>query len=649
MIPDFGLIGNGAMLARVRADGVLAEAFYPSIGFFRHLIQSQFGCFLEEEGRHLMLASPEFQREQRYLEDTNVLQTQAVRPGLEASLLDFIHPRFNCMVRTLEVRNTGDRPLTLALYHGEASSVADHRAEFGYNVAYYNRLDNHVVRYRGHPWDNAIEAQVVLLFSGVPQPDGYQCGVSYQDEGEGLDAFRDAEDGRLRENRYAFGYPTGVTSALLWKRTLAPGESAHATVLIAAGTDLFDAEDTLESVAVRSPDQLLGETVSYWREWIRVGKESAPKLGDPRLERLYLRSILLLKLLQDRTYGSFIAAPTLEPDYRYCWPRDAVFEAWALDLCGYHQEAEHFYRWCRRTQMFDGLWYQNHYTDGRRHWAGIQVDQVGSVLWGAWEHFRLTGDRDFLSEMWPTLHRAAGYILTRTDPAVGLVYSEQDLWEETGGFLTYTNAACVAGLEAGARVAWEIGREREAREWKSAADALRQAIDRRLLQNGYYVGENEPDRRFRVRTEYFLDISNLGLAVPFGVVSPTRPEMVNTVQRIEAAVDYPIEGVGRYASDLFMGGNPWSLSAIWLALYFAETGQVAEVRRQLDWCLKHAMLHDFLPEQSDRHTGAPTSATPLGWSHAWIIVLFQRLAQHGVRIEPDSISQTPSMPGGQPP
>ena len=65
-----------------------------------------------------------------------------------------------------------------------------------------------------------------------------------------------------------------------------------------------------------------------------------------------------------------IAAPTLDPDYRYCWPRDAVYLAWALDRCGYHEEARHFYRWCQRTQMDDGLWYQNHYTDGRRHWAG---------------------------------------------------------------------------------------------------------------------------------------------------------------------------------------------------------------------------------------------------------------------------------------
>ena len=51
-------------------------------------------------------------------------------------------------------------------------------------------------------------------------------------------------------------------------------------------------------------------------------------------------------------------------------PEDAVYLAVTLDMCGYHEETRRFYLWCKRTQMGDGLWYQNHYTDGRRHWPG---------------------------------------------------------------------------------------------------------------------------------------------------------------------------------------------------------------------------------------------------------------------------------------
>ena len=48
--------------------------------------------------------------------------------------LDFVHPEHCGAIRTLEVQNTGEVPLTLDIFHVEASSVADHKGEFGYNV-----------------------------------------------------------------------------------------------------------------------------------------------------------------------------------------------------------------------------------------------------------------------------------------------------------------------------------------------------------------------------------------------------------------------------------------------------------------------------------------------------------------------------------
>lgn len=626
MIADFGVTGNGEMLVKVRADGALTEAFYPSIGFFRHIVQSQFGIRNCATNETFWLSAADCEVTQRYLEGTNVLETSYRRAGIRARVYDFVHPDLAVTVRTLQVENTTDETLELNLFHTEASSVADHRGEFGNNVVYYNRLANHFVRYRGHPWDSGVEAQIVWLISGAPQPDTYQCGFAYRGEGNAQDAFEDVRDGHLAENRYAAGEPSGTTSGMLWRRTLQPDEVTSVTVHFAAGMSLFEAEDTLNAARGRRPDQLLGETVSYWRRWLETGKKSAPDVGDERLHRLYLRSLLLLKLMQDRKYGSFIAAPCLDPDYRFCWPRDAVYLAWALDRAGYHEEAHHFYRWCQRTQMYEGVWYQNHYTDGRRHWAGIQVDQVGTILWGAWEHFKLTSNREFLVEMWPTLRRGAEYLLSRTDPEVGLVYSEQDLWEETGGYLAYTNASAVAGLECAALAGHELGHEGDADRWRAAATALRTEIDAKLIQDGVYAGELNGKGGYPMRSDYMLDVANLGLAVPFRIIPADSPEMVATVQRLEAEVDYPIDGVGRYKSDLFVGGNPWSLSAIWLGLYFVETGQLGEVKRQLDWCLKHAMLHDLMPEQSDKHSGHPASAAPLNWSHAWFIVLMQRLA-----------------------
>jgi len=621
----FGLIGNGRVLARVQADGALTDAFFPSIGFYRHIIQSQFGLFERQTGRSLWLSSRDFESRQQYIDDTNVLQTHFTRDSLHFVLTDFVHPASGAIVRSLEIRNNGIDPVELGLFHMEASSLEENKGDFGHNVAYYNSLESHVVRYRGHPFDNTVEAHACLLIAGSPRQDQLQCGVSYQSEGPAEDAFLDVKDGILRHNAYSSGDSMGATSALLWMRAIPAGRSATIAVYMAGGVTLPEAEQTLESVRAKSPDQLRQETVEYWREWLETGKRRMPALEEERLQTLYARSLLVLKLLQDDQYGSFIAAPTLYPDYRYCWPRDAVYLADTMDRCGYHAEAEKFYRWCRRTQMADGLWYQNHYTDGRRHWPGIQVDQVGTILWGIHRHYLATADREFLVEMWPTVERAAWYVLSRINPDIGLVYSEQDLWEETGGYLTYTNASCVAGLRAAAAIAREIGQDEEATLWPDCAEKLRVAVETKLIQEGIYVGELTPDHPFAVRQDYILDVSNVGLSVPFEVVAPDAPEMVRTVELLEKACDYPIGGVGRYASDLFVGGNPWSLSALWLAMYYARAGRFTEARAHLDWTLRHATSHDFIPEQNDKRTGAPASAMPLGWSHALAIIVLQLL------------------------
>jgi oligosaccharide amylase len=626
MSQSFGLIGNGRVLAKIQADGALTEAFFPSIGFYRHILQSQFGLFEKSTGKSIWLSVKEFDAEQRYLEDTNVVQTTFARGPLRLTLTDFVHPETNVIVRTLEVRNTGRASIELGIFHMEASSLEENKGNFGHNVAYYNSLDHHVVRYRGHPFDNTVEAHACLLIAGTPVQDQIQCGVSYQADGPCEDAFLDVADGKLRHNPYSSGDSMGATTALLWMRSLGPAEATEVTVYLSGGVTLVDAEEQLVAARRRGPKDLLRSCVEYWREWLEIGRAHEPALTEHRLQLLFRRSLLMLKLLQDERFGSFIAAPNLYPDYRYCWPRDAVFLAWAMDCAGYHDEVRQFYRWCKRTQMADGLWYQNHYTDGRRHWPGIQVDQVSSIVWGLHQHHLACPSGEFLQEMWPMVERATWYVLSRIHPDLGLVFSEQDLWEETCGYLTYTNASCIAALHSAAAIAAELGQQEEARLWPECAHTLEQHVKRHLIQDGVYVGEYDAKRSFPVRHDYRLDVSNVGMSFPFAVVSPNDPVMTRTVAAFEAEFGYPIGGVGRYKSDLFVGGNPWSLAAVWLGLYYASAGRKLDAIRHIDWCLKHAVMHDFIPEQSDKRTGDPASAQPLAWSHAWMVILLQRLA-----------------------
>ena len=90
MTADFGVTGNGEMLVKVRGDGALTEAFYPSIGFFRHIIQSQFGIRVRATNETFWLSAADCEVEQRYLDGTNVLRTRFETADGVVTLTDFM-------------------------------------------------------------------------------------------------------------------------------------------------------------------------------------------------------------------------------------------------------------------------------------------------------------------------------------------------------------------------------------------------------------------------------------------------------------------------------------------------------------------------------------------------------------------------------
>ena len=169
----------------------------------------------------------------------------------------------------------------------------------------------------------------------------------------------------------------------------------------------------------------------------------------------------------------------------------------------------------------------------------------------------MTGDRN---SCWRCGRRrpSRGLPADPPDEECGLIYSEQDLWEETGGYLIYTNAACIAGLEAGGRGgagSGPRGRTLAGELWPPRCAGT--VATGSSCRDGCYVGERTRTGGSACGPDYMLDISNLGLAVPVPG-GPAGSPRWRDHQRLEAEVDYPVDGVGRYASDLFMGGNPWS-------------------------------------------------------------------------------------------
>ena len=140
-------------------------------------------------------------------------------------------------------------------------------------------------------------------------------------------------------------------AGLVAEFTLRPGDKAYF---------VFGAEadgEAAHPLVDEQIDQLLRQTVGYWREWMAKSRYQG------RWREMINRSALMLKLLTSRKYGSLIAAPTFglpeqvggnrNWDYRYTWLRDSSFSLYAFMRLGFTEEASHFRGWLKNVFDFD--------------------------------------------------------------------------------------------------------------------------------------------------------------------------------------------------------------------------------------------------------------------------------------------------------
>ena len=103
--------------------------------------------------------------------------------------------------------------------------------------------------------------------------------------------------------------------------------------------------------------------------------------------------------------------PRIQPGprcYRRSWIRDGTLTGTALVEMGFADEARAFLRWYAPFQLPDGrvpCAVDRHGID-----QAVEHDSHGQLVWGVVEVFRLTGDRDFLRELWPRVLAAVGAI-----------------------------------------------------------------------------------------------------------------------------------------------------------------------------------------------------------------------------------------------
>jgi glucoamylase len=123
-----------------------------------------------------------------------------------------------------------------------------------------------------------------------------------------------------------------------------------------------------------------------------------------------------------------------------------------LLAAGAHDDALRVLHYLEATQEADGHWAQNMWLDGRPYWNGLQMDETAFPILLV-DLLRRESPRCFgdSRRWWPMVRKAAAFIV-----ANGPV-TQQDRWEEDGGYSPFTLAAEISALLSAADLAQSMG------------------------------------------------------------------------------------------------------------------------------------------------------------------------------------------------
>lgn len=247
-------------------------------------------------------------------------------------------------------------------------------------------------------------------------------------------------------------------------------------------------------------------------------------------------------------------------DIGFCWTRDAVFIAKALDLLGMYDQTEKFYNtFCRKTQSKNGMWEQRFYTDGTLApcW-GYQIDETASVIYGIYEHYKITKQEKFLKNNLKMCEKALQFLIKYIRNLLGIEESDNvkkeilekygykdsiykhvsyDLWEMNEGVHLYSLASIYSSFNSMINIYDCIKEEyKNNRIKQEKIEKTKQELEEYKIEIKKYIQNNLYDDKQKIllrnKTDTKTDISTLGIVYPFKLFSAKEKIIANTVEKI---------------------------------------------------------------------------------------------------------------------
>jgi GH15 family glucan-1,4-alpha-glucosidase len=582
-LEDYGLIGNLSTCALVGNDGSIDWCCFPHIES-----PSLFAALLDaDKGGHFSIRPlSNYQSQQHYIENTNVLETVFATPSGTVNLTDFM-PVGKAGEEGQHGGQTIIRKVTCT--EGSVKMELDFKPKFD-----YARVNADLIRDKTGILVVHGEERI-FLFSPI----------YLQIRSQGAVGPLTIEEGNTVWFALQYGYQDPLT-----------------------------------------PDGCLGcleETLEYWNAWRHQCEADKCVFSGPWHD-LIIRSGLVLKLLIHKSTGSICAAPTTSLpeeiggvrnwDYRYNWIRDASFTVQALFNMGHIDEAENYLNWfldiCRGVenpsdiQIMYGLHGETElkeveldhlcgYKDsrpvriGNRAAQQKQLDIYGEIVNAIYEISRY--NEGITEEQWVIVRRVVDYVCEVWDTP------DSGIWEvrkETRHFL-YSKLMCWVALDRGIRIGQEWDETAVITKWESVRELIRTAI----LNKGF-------SRKMKSFVQSFdsdiLDATNL-LIPMMGFLPFEDPRVQGT---INATMEYLMVDkclVYRYLGDDGLPGKEGAfiLCTFWLVDTLTLSGRIHEAKEIFVNILKYVSPLGLLAEEIDPETGHQLGNFPQAFSHIGLI------------------------------
>ncbi|MBC2642237.1 MULTISPECIES: prenyltransferase [unclassified Rhodococcus (in: high G+C Gram-positive bacteria)] len=215
-------------------------------------------------------------------------------------------------------------------------------------------------------------------------------------------------------------------------------------------------------------------------------------------------------------------------------PWDHVESAMALAAAGLIDEAEAAYGWSRQMQRPDGSWPMK-FRDGVVENHDSDSNFCAYLAVGVWHHYLITGDRNFVEALWPSVQGGLDFVVDMQAPSGEIWWARGENGQDCPEALLTGNSSIHHSLHCGLLLARLIDDPQP--EWEFAKYTLGHAI-------------RQHPESFAIKDEYSMDwyYPILGGAVRGAAAS----------ERIDSRWDdFVVEGLGIRCVD----HRPWVTGA----------------------------------------------------------------------------------------